>query len=45
MGWVGDLPDDEAAALLEEVKSLLTAAEYSRLWETRVYWTRLAANS
>jgi SAM-dependent methyltransferase len=43
MGWVGDLPDDERLPLLDEVKSLLAADEYRRLWETRVYWTRLAA--
>ena len=43
MGWIGDLPDDERLPLLDEVRSLLAAAEYRRLWETRVHWTRLAA--
>ncbi len=40
MGWVGDLPDDERLPLLAEVRRLLTAGEYRRLWETQVYWTR-----
>ena len=39
MGWVGDLPDNERMPLLAEVRSLLPAPEYRRLWETRVYWT------
>jgi SAM-dependent methyltransferase len=29
--------------LLDEVRSLLAAAQYRRLWETHVHWTRLAA--
>ena len=43
MGWLADLPDDERLPLLREVRSLLVAAEYRRLWETHVHWTRLAA--
>jgi len=43
MGWLADLPDDERLSLLDEVRSLLTAAEYRRVWETHVHWTRLAA--
>jgi SAM-dependent methyltransferase len=43
MGWIGDLPDPERLPLLDEVRSLLAAAEYQRQWETRVHWTRLAA--
>jgi SAM-dependent methyltransferase len=42
MGWLADLPDDERLPLLDEVHSLLTAAEYRRLWETQVHWTRAA---
>jgi len=42
MGWLADLPDDERLPLLDEVRSLLTAAEYRRLWETQVHWTRAA---
>lgn len=41
MGWVADLADGERASLLDEVRSLLTASEYRRPWETHVYWTRL----
>jgi SAM-dependent methyltransferase len=44
MGWIADLPDVDRLPLLDEVRSLLTAAEYRRPWETRVYWTRLAAS-
>jgi SAM-dependent methyltransferase len=40
MGWVSDLPDEERLPLLDAVRSLLPAAEYRRLWETRVYWTK-----
>jgi SAM-dependent methyltransferase len=40
MGWVGELPDAERAVLLAEVRALLPAAEYRRMWETRVFWTR-----
>jgi hypothetical protein len=43
MGWIGDLPDAERLPLLDEVRSLLVAAEYERQWETHVHWTRLAA--
>ena len=42
MGWVSELSDRERLSLLEEVRSLLPADEYERLWETRVFWTRLA---
>ena len=41
MGWVADLPDDERLPLLDEVRSLLTAPSYRRLWETHVHWARL----
>ena len=43
MGWLADLPDEERLPLVDKVRSLLAAAEYRRLWETRVHWTRLAA--
>jgi len=43
MGWIADLPEADRLPLLDEVRSLLPAAEYRRLWETHVYWTRLAA--
>jgi SAM-dependent methyltransferase len=43
MGWLADLPDAERLPLLDEVRSLLTAGEHRRLWETHVYWTRLDA--
>ena len=43
MGWLADLPDEERLPLLDEVRSLLTADEYRRGWETHVHWTRLAA--
>jgi hypothetical protein len=43
MGWIADLPDVDRLPLLDEVRSLLAAGEYRRLWETHVYWTRLAA--
>jgi hypothetical protein len=42
MGWLADLPDDERLPLLDQVRSLLAGAEYRRLWETHVHWTRLA---
>jgi SAM-dependent methyltransferase len=45
MGWVADLPDAERLPLLAEVRSLLPPAEYRRLWETHVHWTRLAERS
>jgi SAM-dependent methyltransferase len=41
MGWIADLPDPERLPLLDEVRSLLDAAEYHRPWETHVHWTRL----
>jgi hypothetical protein len=43
MGWIADLPDPDRLPLLDEVRSLLAAGEYERLWETHVHWTRLAA--
>jgi SAM-dependent methyltransferase len=43
MGWIADLPDRERLPLLDEVRSLLTTAEYRRPWETHVHWTRLPA--
>ena len=41
MGWIADLADAERVPLLAEVRSLLTASEYRRRWETHVYWGRL----
>jgi SAM-dependent methyltransferase len=43
MGWIGDLPDADRLPLLAEVRSLLPEAEYRRLWETCVHWTRLSS--
>jgi SAM-dependent methyltransferase len=43
MGWLGELPEDERRALLDEVRALVTAAEYRRAWETRVFWSRRTA--
>jgi SAM-dependent methyltransferase len=43
MGWIADLRDVDRLPLLDEVRSLLAAAEYQRPWETHVHWTRLAA--
>ena len=45
MGWIADLPDAERLPLLDDVRSLLAAREYRRMWETRVHWTRLAADA
>jgi SAM-dependent methyltransferase len=41
MGWLGDLPDGERLPLLDEVRALLPADEYRRLWETHGHWARL----
>ena len=41
MGWLADQPDAERLPLLERVRSLLTADEYRRPWETRLHWARL----
>jgi SAM-dependent methyltransferase len=41
MGWLADLSDGERLPLVEEVRSLLPAAEYRRVWETHLHWTRL----
>jgi SAM-dependent methyltransferase len=38
MGWIGDLPDDERLALLDGVRTRLSADAYRRVWETDVYW-------
>ena len=38
MGWIGDLPDDQRLALLDSVRTRLTADAYRRVWETDVYW-------
>jgi hypothetical protein len=43
MGWIADLPDAERLPLLDRVRSLLTAREYRRAWETQVHWTRLGS--
>jgi SAM-dependent methyltransferase len=43
MGWLADLPDSEGLPLLGEVRHLLTAKAYRRLWQTHVFWTRRAA--
>ena len=45
LGWIADLPDADRLPLLDEVRSLLAAGEYRQLWETHLYWTRLAKNS
>jgi SAM-dependent methyltransferase len=42
MGWIADLTDDERLPLLDEVRALLTASWYHRLWETQICWTSLA---
>lgn len=33
MGWLADLPDEERLPLLTEVRPLLEAAEYQRMWK------------
>jgi SAM-dependent methyltransferase len=43
MGWLADMPDTERLPLLDEVRSLLTADEYRRPWETHLHRTRVAA--
>jgi SAM-dependent methyltransferase len=42
MGWIGGLPEDEAQALLDSVRSRLVHSEYRLPFETSVHWTRLA---
>jgi SAM-dependent methyltransferase len=42
MGWIADLPDADRLPLLDEVRSLLIAHEYRRLWQTHLLWTRLS---
>jgi ubiquinone/menaquinone biosynthesis C-methylase UbiE len=44
MGWIADLPDDDRLPLLDELRSLLSAGEYRRRWETHLYWTRLPSS-
>jgi hypothetical protein len=41
MGWIDGLPDEARLPLLDQIRSLLTAAEYRLSWETHVHWTRL----
>jgi SAM-dependent methyltransferase len=43
MGWIADLPESERQAVLDKITSLVAAPEYRRRWETRVHWSRLAA--
>ncbi len=43
MGWIANLRDEDRLPLLDEVRRLLTGAEYRLPWETHVCWTRLAA--
>ena len=45
MGWIADLLDVDRLPLLDDVRSLLAAAEYRRLWETHVHWTRLCGRT
>jgi SAM-dependent methyltransferase len=45
MGWLADLPDAERLSLLDEVRTLLTADEYRRPWDTYAYWARLSRSS
>ena len=42
MGWIGGLPEGEAQALLDAVRSRLGHGEYRLPFETDVHWTRLA---
>jgi len=42
MGWIGGLPEAEAQALLDAVRSRLVHGEYRLPFETDVHWTRLA---
>jgi len=45
MGWLADLAEEHRLPLLNEVRSLLGAGEYRRLWETHVHWTRALART
>jgi SAM-dependent methyltransferase len=45
MGWIDELCEVDRLALVDQVRSLLLAAEYRRLWETHVHWTRLGNTS
>ena len=40
MGWLAELPDDERLPLLREVASRLQRETHTRVWQTRIYWTR-----
>lgn len=42
MGWLAELSSSERAAVLTEVRALLTQETYRRVWRTHVYWTRAA---
>ena len=42
MGWIDALPDEALAVFLDEVRSGLQARTYQLVFETDVYWTRLA---
>lgn len=41
MAWFGELAESRRRQLLERVRTLLTADEYTQSWETRLFWTRL----
>ena len=43
MGWLGELPEEERAALLERASALLDAEKYKRPWRTCLHWTRMAS--
>jgi len=43
MGWLTALPDTELTALLDDIRSRLTADRYRLPFETDVRWTRLRA--
>jgi SAM-dependent methyltransferase len=42
MGWIGELPENDARRLLDDVRSLLEHPEYRLPFETDVHWTRIA---
>jgi SAM-dependent methyltransferase len=42
MGWLADLSDDERLPLVEQVRSLVPAGEYRRVWETQAVVGRRA---
>jgi SAM-dependent methyltransferase len=43
MGWLGHLPEPERLSLVAELRSLLDAPRYHRVWETHVHWTSARA--